>query len=159
MSRFDVSITLTHNGRQAFSAVAADSQAGRLKRIASLCGKPFAEQSIYIADSVEVMAIDGWIGLPTFSRSQRDLQYFFVNGRAVKDHLIAHAVRRAYSDVLYHGRHPAFVLYFDIRPNLVDVNVHPAKSEVRFARAEAFMTIFTAVCIAPSRKSNPMRAR
>ncbi|MDD9812117.1 MAG: DNA mismatch repair endonuclease MutL [Gammaproteobacteria bacterium] len=84
-----------------------------------------------------VMQLSGYLGLPTFSRSQRDLQYFFVNGRPVRDHLVAHAARRAYHDVLYHGRHPAFVLFFRIRPQLVDVNVHPAKSEVRFRDSRA----------------------
>ena len=132
LSRFDVSISLSHNGRQSFNVTGANGETERLKRIAQICGKPFAAQSIYVEDAVEVMALDGWIGLPTFSRSQRDLQYFFVNGRVVKDHLIAHAIRRAYNDVLYHGRHPAFILYFEIQPKLVDVNVHPAKSEVRF---------------------------
>ncbi|MEE9446795.1 MAG: DNA mismatch repair endonuclease MutL, partial [Arenicellales bacterium] len=73
-----------------------------------------------------------WLGLPTFSRSQRDLQYFYVNGRVIKDPLIAHAVKRAYADVLYSGRHPAFVLFMSISPEAVDVNVHPAKTEVRF---------------------------
>lgn len=88
-------------------------------------------------DPAPVMQLSGYLGLPTFSRSQRDLQYFFVNGRPVRDHLVAHAARRAYHDVLYHGRHPAFVLFFRIRPQLVDVNVHPAKSEVRFRDSRA----------------------
>ncbi len=74
----------------------------------------------------------GWVGLPTFSRSQADLQYFFVNGRVIRDKLIAHAVKQAYRDVLYHGRHPAFVLYLELDPAQVDVNVHPTKHEVRF---------------------------
>ncbi|MDP1098225.1 DNA mismatch repair protein MutL, partial [Klebsiella quasipneumoniae] len=74
----------------------------------------------------------GWVGLPTFSRSQADLQYFFVNGRAVRDKLVAHAVRQAYRDVLFNGRHPTFVLFFEVDPSVVDVNVHPTKHEVRF---------------------------
>ena len=108
-----------------------------MSRIASICGKPFASQCVYFEDDVGVMSLSGWMGLPAFSRSQRDLQYFFVNGRPVTDNLVAHAVRRAYSDVLHHGRHPAFVLFFRIDPALVDVNVHPAKSEVRFRESRS----------------------
>src|SRR5690606_25643374 len=74
----------------------------------------------------------GGVAAPTFSRSQPDLQYFFVNGRVVRDKLVAHAIRQAYRDVLYNGRHPAFVLYFELDPSNVDVNVHPTKHEVRF---------------------------
>ena len=132
-----VEIVFSYDGRAVFHVYPADNPVSRQKRIASICGKPFADQSVYMEDSVEVMSLGGWIGLPTFSRSQRDLQYFFVNGRAVNDNLVSHAVRRAYSDVLFHGRHPAFVLYFNIDPALVDVNVHPAKSEVRFRESRS----------------------
>ena len=137
LSRFDVAIEFSHDGRQLFATAAAETDVERIKRIANICGKPFAGQCVSITDNVEMMAINGWIGLPVFSRSQRDMQYFFVNGRGVRDHLIAHAVKRAYSDVMYHGRHPAFVLYLDVQPSLVDVNVHPAKTEVRFRDARA----------------------
>jgi DNA mismatch repair protein MutL len=78
------------------------------------------------------LVLSGWVGLPTFSRSQADLQYFFVNGRVIKDKLVTHAVRQAYRDVLYHGRHPAYILFLELDPALVDVNVHPTKHEVRF---------------------------
>jgi len=137
LSHFDVEISVHHDGRQTLHVLRAVNAVERDKRIASICGKPFAGQCIYFEDDVEVMNLSGWLGLPTFSRSQRDLQHFFVNGRPVSDNLVSHAVRRAYSDVLYHGRHPAFVLFFRINPILVDVNVHPAKSEVRFRESRS----------------------
>ncbi len=137
LSCFDVAIDFSHNSRQVLAVSAANTPAEREKRIAGICGNSFANQSVYIEDNAGPMILEGWIGLPAFSRTQRDMQFFFVNGRAVKDNLIAHAVRRAYSDVLFHGRHPAFVLFFKIEPRLVDVNVHPAKTEVRFRETRA----------------------
>ena len=137
LSHSDVEVIYYHDGRRALHVSAAVHSTERDKRIATICGKPFAGQCVYFEDDVEVMELSGWLGLPTFSRSQRDLQYFFVNDRPVSDNLVSHAVRRAYSDVLYHGRHPAFVLYLRINPNLVDVNVHPAKSEVRFRESRS----------------------
>jgi DNA mismatch repair protein MutL len=90
------------------------------------------EQALYIDNQRAGIRLWGWIGLPTFSRSQTDLQHFFVNGRSIRDKVVSHAVRQAYQDVLYHGRHPAFVLFLEIEPKDVDVNVHPTKHEVRF---------------------------
>ncbi|MEA3292239.1 MAG: DNA mismatch repair endonuclease MutL [Pseudomonadota bacterium] len=137
LSRFGIGISFAHNERTAIDCPAAHGEAARDDRIARICGRPFLEQSIRVEAEAGDMTLYGWMGLPTFSRSQRDLQYFFVNGRAVRDKMIAHAVRRAYEDVLYHGRHPAFVLYLEIDPALVDVNVHPAKNEVRFRESRA----------------------
>jgi len=97
-----------------------------------LCGTAFTEKAIYIDMEALDLRLWGWISLPTFSRNQTDLQYFYVNSRMVKDRLINHAVKQAYHDVLYHDRHPAFILFLDIAPELVDVNAHPAKYEVRF---------------------------
>jgi len=132
LSRFSVDITLNHNQRALWRLPAAQTRAQRDQRIAKLCGQPFIEQSLFVEHAAAGLSLSGWIAQPTFSRSQADLQYFFVNGRMVRDKLIAHAVRQAYQDVLFHGRHPAFVLYLDIDPTAVDVNVHPAKHEVRF---------------------------
>ena len=112
-----------------FPAVAGDRQ---LERVGAICGEAFLAAAFALDGNRDGLRLHGWVAEPTFSRSQADLQYFFVNGRAVKDRVIAHAVRQAYSDVLYHGRHPAFVLFLDLPPDAVDVNVHPTKHEVRF---------------------------
>ena len=128
----DVAIDFIRDGKTVFQLFKAENVATMSKRMIKLCGHPFTDQSMYIDHTVDSYTLEGWIGLPTFSRSQRDLQYFFVNGRPVTDHLISHAVKRAYSDVLYHGRFPTFVLFLKLNSKLVDVNVHPAKNEVRF---------------------------
>ncbi|AQA16944.1 DNA mismatch repair protein MutL [Halioglobus japonicus] len=132
LSRFDVAFSLRHNGRTIHQLKSGTSQAEQQRRVATVCGPAFMEQAIYVENEVPGLRLWGWVGLPTFSRSQADLQYFFVNGRVIRDKLIAHAVKQAYRDVLYHGRHPAFVLYLELDPALVDVNVHPTKHEVRF---------------------------
>ena len=95
-------------------------------------GKEFVEHSVYLDESDGDLRLYGWIGLPTWSRSQADQQFFFVNGRMISDKLVGHAVRQAYQDVLYHGRHPVFALFLGVEPRQVDVNVHPTKHEVRF---------------------------
>jgi DNA mismatch repair protein MutL len=137
LSRFDVAFSLRHNGRVLHNLKPGNTQAERQRRVATVCGPAFMEQAIYIEADVPPLKLWGWVGLPTFSRSQADLQYFFVNGRVIRDRLIAHAVKQAYRDVLYHGRHPAFVLYLELDPAQVDVNVHPTKHEVRFRDGRA----------------------
>jgi DNA mismatch repair protein MutL len=132
LSRFDVAFNLRHNGRVIHNLKAGDSEAERRRRVASVCGPAFMEQAVAVGNQRGGLKLWGWVGLPTFSRSQADLQYFFVNGRVIRDKLVAHAIRQAYRDVLYHGRHPAFVLYLELDPAQVDVNVHPTKHEVRF---------------------------
>ena len=97
-----------------------------------LCGKEFAESLVEIDIASDDLRLQGWVALPTFNRSQADMQYFFVNQRVVRDKLINHAVRQAYQDVLFHGRHPAYVLSLQMDAREVDVNVHPQKHEVRF---------------------------
>ncbi len=132
LSRFDVAFSLKHNQKVIHNLRPADTQASQEKRVASVCGPAFMQQALHIEMEAPGLRLWGWVGLPTFSRSQMDLQYFFVNGRVVRDKLVGHAVRQAYRDVLYHGRHPAFVLYLELEPASVDVNVHPTKNEVRF---------------------------
>lgn len=132
LSRFDVSFQLSHNDRRLIDCPMAVSDEDKSARIAKICGAEFADNCVSFSTAQSGISLHGWMGLPTFSRSQRDLQYFFVNGRAIRDASIAHAVKRAYADVLYAGRQPAFVLYMSIAPDAVDVNVHPAKTEVRF---------------------------
>jgi len=132
LSRFEVSFELTHNQKIVHHLRAAPTLRDKEQRVAALCGKPFMENTVQIDVEATGLKLWGWVALPTFSRSQADLQYFYVNGRVIKDRLVTHAVKQAYRDVLYHGRHPAFVLYLELDPALVDVNVHPTKHEVRF---------------------------
>ncbi|MEM1404220.1 MAG: DNA mismatch repair endonuclease MutL [Pseudomonadota bacterium] len=132
LSRFDVAFSLRHNGRQLQDLRRCIDEADRLRRVASLCGPQFVQHAVAIEREAGGLRLHGWVAEPTFSRSQADLQHFFVNGRYIRDKLIAHAVRQAFADVLYHGRHPAFVLYLELEPADVDVNVHPTKHEVRF---------------------------
>ncbi len=132
LSRFDISWQLWHNNRQILSlpAIADDGRAGQ--RLQALFGEAFYEQLLSLAAEAGELRLRGWVGTPTSSRSQADMQYFYVNGRMVRDRLISHALRQAYQDVLYHGRHPVYVLYLEMPPGQLDVNVHPGKQEVRF---------------------------
>jgi DNA mismatch repair protein MutL len=132
LSSFNVDFTLKHNQRLVRQYRNATTETECEQRVASLCGSDFIEHALKIETEIEGVKLFGWIGLPTFSRAQADLQYFYVNGRMVRDKLVSHAMRQAYHDVMYGGRHPAYVLFFQISPQLVDVNVHPTKHEVRF---------------------------
>lgn len=132
LSNFKVEFTIKHNQRLIRHYRKANSEIEVAQRVASLCGSAFIENSVRIETEISGLKLFGWIALPTFSRSQADLQYFYVNNRIVRDKVVAHAVRQAYHDVLYGNRHPAYVLFLEISPNQVDVNVHPTKHEVRF---------------------------
>ncbi|TAN52215.1 MAG: DNA mismatch repair endonuclease MutL [Methylococcaceae bacterium] len=132
LSRFDVGFTLTHNQAPVVRHKRLLEAALRDTRIAAVCGEDFLQQAVYIDFAQAGLRLWGWVGLPTFSRGQTDMQYFYVNGRLARDKLVAHAVRQAYQDVLHHERQPAYVLYLELDPTLVDVNAHPAKLEVRF---------------------------
>jgi DNA mismatch repair protein MutL len=137
LSRFEVGFSLTHNGKSVWSLPAARAEAERRARVAALCGEEFAAHVIELDHESEQLRLRGWIALPTFSRSQSDLQFAFLNGRFVRDKLLASAARLAYQDVLFGGRFCAYVLYLDLDPTRVDVNAHPQKLEVRFREARS----------------------
>ena len=132
LSHFEIDFTLHNNGKAVHHFRATTSQAEQERRVAAICGPAFMENALYLDLEAAGLRLWGWVGLPTFSRSQGDLQYFYVNGRSIRDKLVTHAVRQAYRDVMYQGRHPAFVLYLEANPAEIDVNVHPTKHEVRF---------------------------
>jgi DNA mismatch repair protein MutL len=133
LSRPDVAFSLTHNGRARLQVKPQPLAA----RVAAVLGDDFGAGALEVEESGGQIAIRGAISAPSHARGTRDAQYFFVNGRCIRDKLVAHAIRQAYADVLHHDRHPAFVLFLDIDPQLVDVNVHPAKAEVRFRDSRA----------------------
>ncbi|MES2405228.1 MAG: DNA mismatch repair endonuclease MutL [Pseudomonadota bacterium] len=135
LARPDVEFRLIHDGRPVRMLKPAADESTQLQRAGDLLGETFAQNCLRIEHAAAGLSLRGWIGLPTASRAQADQQYFHVNGRLVRDKSVAHAVRQAYEDVLYHGRHPAFVLFLGLDPAAVDVNVHPAKREVRFRDA------------------------
>lgn len=132
LARPDVEFRLSHNTKPVRLLRPALDDAALAMRIGDILGAEFPARSLRVEHAAAGLRLSGWIGLPTASRSQVDQQFFFVNGRLVRDRVVAHAVRQAYADVLFHGRHPAFVLFLELAPESVDVNVHPAKSEVRF---------------------------
>ncbi|MGV6816627.1 MAG: DNA mismatch repair endonuclease MutL [Thiotrichales bacterium] len=132
LSHFNVGFELSHNQRSVLRLPPATSPTARARRLASIFGNTFVDQSLPVDVSGAGLRLWGWIAQPTFSRSQADLQYFYVNQRMVRDKLVGHAVKQAYQDVLFHGRHPAYVLFLEMEPAGVDVNAHPTKHEVRF---------------------------
>ena len=158
LSRPDVAFTLEHNGR--VISRYAIGEAG--KRFKAVLGDEFSAESVTLDDEAAGLRFWGMAAKPTFSRGRRDCQYVYVNGRFVRDKLIAHAIRQAYQDVLHHDRHPAFVLFLALDPQLVDVNVHPAKTEVRFRDGQAIHRfIFHAlnkVLATPTGESNSVTA-
>jgi DNA mismatch repair protein MutL len=132
LARPEVEVRVTHNGRPGKHYRPPGVVADALVRVAEALGEEFVGQCLRVDTAAAGLRLHGWVGLPTAARSSADQQYFYVNGRAVRDRTVAHAVRQAYADVLFHGRHPSFVLFLEIDPRRVDVNVHPAKHEVRF---------------------------
>ncbi len=132
LSRFSAGFRFTSNRRTVLDLPAAASREEQEQRVGQIAGAEFLEHALFVERELPGLALRGWIARPTFSRSQPDLQHFFLNGRAIRDRLVTQAVRLAFQDVLYHGRFPAFVLYLEMDPGAVDVNAHPAKQEVRF---------------------------
>lgn len=133
LSFFNVNFILKHNDRVIKHYRSADSLPLQEQRLSGLCGQAFVDNSLKICFAMnEELSLRGWIGLPSFNRAQADLQYFYVNGRIVRDKLVSHAVRQAYHDVMFGDRYPAYVLFLTIPSSEVDVNVHPTKHEVRF---------------------------
>ncbi len=137
LSRFDVGFSLRHNQRQVFDLPALSSPESHLQRVEALLGADFVSQCIAVNEEAAGIAITGWISTPGFSRAVADMQYSFVNGRSVREKTLMHAVRHAYRDVLFHGRHPAYLLYLSLDPAAVDSNAHPQKTEVRFRDARS----------------------
>ncbi len=133
LSRPNIGFLLQHNGK-AISRLAANTPQ---QRITDVLGSEFAAQSLWIEEDSGGLRLWGMTASPTYQRHSRDSQYVFVNGRFVRDKLIAHAIKQAYQDVLHGDKHPAFVLFLELDPSLVDVNVHPAKTEVRFRESQA----------------------
>ncbi len=132
LSRFDVAFRLRHGSRTLLEAPVASTTEVAAQRIASVLGTDFSATAVRVDEQIGPIRLHGWLGAPTASRAQSDQQYWFVNGRALRDKLLGNAVRLGYRDVLYHGRHPAYLLYLELPPELVDVNAHPTKMEVRF---------------------------
>lgn len=132
LSRSALALRVSHNQRQILDLPAAVTPAELVDRVSRICGREFTDNAIYVQRESGGMLLRGWLVRPVHARSQPDLQYMFLNGRAIRDKLLAGAVRAGYRDVLYRDRWPAFVLYLDMDPAWVDVNAHPAKQEVRF---------------------------
>jgi DNA mismatch repair protein MutL len=137
LAHFHIAFSLRHNQKTIYALPSASSDEDKVGRLEKLLGKPFVEHAIYVENASEDMKLWGWIASPDYSRPQADMQFQYVNSRHIRDKTISHAVKTAYQDVMYHGRHPAYVLFLEIKPGEVDVNAHPAKHEVRFHNSRA----------------------
>jgi DNA mismatch repair protein MutL len=162
LSRPDVAFSLQHKQRVVWQLAACAPEVsdaeGLQQRVAALLGQEFMQGSVAVNRAAAGLTLHGIASLPAYSRATRDSQFFFLNGRFIRDKVMAHAIRQAYQDILHHQRHPAFVLFLDLPPAQVDVNVHPAKSEVRFRESQAvhqfvFHTLQPALS-APANHSN-----
>ncbi len=150
LSRFDVTLILRHNGKVVRQYKAANTVAEQERRLAAVCGSPFMHHALAVESEHSDVRLWGWLATPEGARPQNDLQYTYVNGRMMRDKLINHAIRQAYDELLPADRFAAYVLYIELDPRQVDVNVHPAKHEVRFHQARLihdfiFQALFTAL--------------
>lgn len=135
LSAFQAQFKFSHQGRLLWQLPIVKDLNGKNQRLAQICGSRFMQNALWCDIAATGLRLSGWLGLPEFARSQSDLQYCFLNGRMVRDKLLLHAIRQAYSGVIPPGRQATFVLYLDVAPDSVDVNVHPTKHEVRFIAA------------------------
>ena len=159
LSRSDIEFSLQHNGKIRSHLRTADMT----QRISSVLGDEFSQAAAFVEEQAADIHLHGMVALPAYTRSTRDAQYFFINGRFVRDKIITHALREAYRDILHHERYPAFVLFLEMNPEGVDVNVHPTKTEVRFRDSRALhQFIFHAISkglAAPCRGSDNIEQR
>jgi DNA mismatch repair protein MutL len=146
LARFDVAFVLTHNHKVIKQFRLANSAAQRSKRVAQICGQKFIDNALEVDCQHDGFHIHGWIAQPNFYRSQNDLSYSYVNGRMMRDKLINHAIRQAYAELLPSDSYPAFVLFLELDFREVDVNVHPAKHEVRFHQGRYVHDFIYSVC-------------
>ena len=146
LARFDVTFTLTHNGKTIRQYRAVTNKAQHAKRVAMICGQKFIDHAIEIDCQHDNMRFTGWLAKPNFARNQNDLSYSYVNGRMMRDKLINHAIRQAYANLLPSDTYPAFVLFLALDYREVDVNVHPAKHEVRFHQSRYVHDFIYSVC-------------
>jgi len=160
LARMEVAFRLSHNGKELLQVPPAAGPVEQERRLAVLLGSAFLEQTLYLDQEAGGLRLTGWIARPVFARAQADMQHFYVNRRMVRDRLVSHAIRQAFADVLYHGRHPAYVLFLELDPRLVDVNVHPSKHEVRFRQGRMvhdvlFRTLEQALAIPKAGAAGP----
>jgi DNA mismatch repair protein MutL len=132
LSRFEIALSLSAGRRALADYPAARSRVEQERRVAQVVGDEFIANALYVEHESAGCRLTGWLCQPTYARAQPDLQHFYLNGRMLRDRLVASAIRLGYRDVMFHGRHPAFVLFMELDPTQVDVNAHPAKLEVRF---------------------------
>ncbi|MCI5763366.1 DNA mismatch repair endonuclease MutL [Actinobacillus porcinus] len=135
LAKPNIAFTLTHNGKTVRQYKSAVNEQQKLKRVAAICGEDFVQHALQIDWKHDDLHLSGWVATADFTRSQNDLAYCYINGRMVKDKVINHAIRQAYAEHLSTEQYPAFVLFLDLNPNDVDVNVHPTKHEVRFQQS------------------------